>query len=174
MSTTTIDFKLATAAPNEMERFGLQVGDVLITKHSEDWRDIVVPALIENTADNFVCRYHLRILRPGPLLEPTFLFRAMQCGPMSRQSQVAATGVMRYGLPSSAAENVWTALPPLDEQRDIAAFLDRETERIDSLIAEKRLLITRLQEYRAALITATVTGKLEVHDAASYDQDSDG
>ena len=77
MSTTTIDFMLETAAPNEMERFGLQVGDVLITKHSEDWRDIVVPALIEDTADDFVCGYHLGILRPGPLLEPTFLFRAM-------------------------------------------------------------------------------------------------
>ncbi len=47
--------------------------------------------------------------------------------------------------------------PPLDEQRDIAAYLDRETERIDSLIAKKRLLIERLQEYRTALITRTVT-----------------
>ena len=151
------DFMLATAAPNEIERFGLQVGDVLITKDSEDWRDIAVPALIEETADDFVCGYHLGILRPGPLLEPTFLFRAMQCVPVNRQSQVAATGVTRYGLPNSAVENVWIPLPPLDEQREIAAFLDRETGRIDSLIAKKRLLIERLQEYRTALITRTVT-----------------
>ena len=48
-------------------------------------------------------------------------------------------------------------LPPLDEQRAIAAFLDRETERIDALVAKKRLLIERLQEYRTALITRTVT-----------------
>ena len=86
---------------------------------------------------------------------------------------MAATGVTRYGLPNSAEENVWIPLPPLDEQREIAAFLDRETERIDSLITKKRLLIKRLQEYRAALITAAVTGKLDVRDAASYDQDSD-
>ena len=48
-------------------------------------------------------------------------------------------------------------LPPLDEQRAIAAFLDRETECIDALMAKKRLLIERLQEYRTALITRTVT-----------------
>ena len=39
-------------------------------------------------------------------------------------------------------------LPPLDEQRAIAAYLDRETERIDALVAKKRLLIERLEEYR--------------------------
>ena len=48
-------------------------------------------------------------------------------------------------------------LPPLVEQRAIAAFLDRETERIDALVAKKRLLIERLEEYRSALITRTVT-----------------
>ncbi len=62
-------------------------------------------------------------------------------------------------------------VPPLDEQRDIAAFLDRETERIDSSIAKKRLLIERLQEYRTALITRTVTRGLppEAARAAGLD-----
>ncbi len=56
-------------------------------------------------------------------------------------------------------------VPPLDEQRDIADFLDQETERIDSLIAKKRLLIERLQEYRTALITRTVTRGLPAEAA---------
>ena len=62
-------------------------------------------------------------------------------------------------------------LPPLDEQRAIAAFLDRETERIDSLVAKKRLLIERMQEYRTALITRTVTRGLppEAARAAGLD-----
>ncbi len=62
-------------------------------------------------------------------------------------------------------------LPPLKEQRDVAAFLDRETERIDSLIAKKRLLIERLHEYRTALITRTVTRGLppEAARAAGLD-----
>jgi type I restriction enzyme S subunit len=48
-------------------------------------------------------------------------------------------------------------LPRLDEQRAIAALLDRETGRIDALVEKKRLLIERLEEYRTALITRTVT-----------------
>ena len=52
-------------------------------------------------------------------------------------------------------------LPPLDEQRAIAAFLDRETETIDALVAKKRSLLERLAEYRTALITRTVTKGLD-------------
>ena len=62
-------------------------------------------------------------------------------------------------------------LPPLDEQRAIAAYLDREAERIDALVAKKRLLIERLEEYRMALITRTVTRGLppEAARAAGLD-----
>ena len=62
-------------------------------------------------------------------------------------------------------------LPPLDEQCAIAAYLDRETERIDALVAKKRLLIERLEEYRTALVTRTVTRGLppEAARAAGLD-----
>ena len=62
-------------------------------------------------------------------------------------------------------------LPPPDEQGAIAAYLDRETERIDALVAKKRLLIERLDEYRTALITRTVTRGLspEAARAAGLD-----
>jgi len=51
----------------------------------------------------------------------------------------------------------WNAWPPLSEQTAIAAFLDRETGRLDRLIAKKRELIERLKEKRTALISRTVT-----------------
>ena len=53
-------------------------------------------------------------------------------------------------------------VPPPDEQRAIADFLDRETGKIDRLAAKVEEAIGRLQEYRAALITAAVTGKIDV------------
>ena len=52
--------------------------------------------------------------------------------------------------------------PPLDEQRAIADFLDRETARIDKLASRVKTAIERLQEYRTALITAAVTGEIDV------------
>lgn len=56
----------------------------------------------------------------------------------------------------------FASVPPLYEQRAIAAFLDRETARIDALIAKVRDAIDRLKELRTALISAAVTGKIKV------------
>ncbi len=75
------------------------------------------------------------------------------------------------GLAVDRIRSLPLPLPPLDEQRAIAAYLDRETERIDALVAKKRLLIERLEEYRTALITRTVTRGLppEAASAAGLD-----
>ncbi|MGC9336456.1 MAG: restriction endonuclease subunit S, partial [Anaerolineae bacterium] len=54
------------------------------------------------------------------------------------------------------------ALPPLPEQRAIAAYLDDETARLDGLVERAQRMITLLEEYRAALITAAVTGQINV------------
>ena len=56
-------------------------------------------------------------------------------------------------------------IPPLEEQRAISEFLDRETERIDALSSRVEVAIKRLLEYRSALITAAVTGKVDVRDS---------
>ena len=160
------EFMNATASTSEVQRFRLLVGDILVTKDSEDWRDIAVPAIVDETADDFVCGYHLGIIRSGPGIHPLFLYRALQSEAINRQLQVSASGVTRYGLSNAAVGDVVLPLPPIDEQRAIGAFLDRETERIDSLVAKMRLLIERLGEYRAALITAAVTGKIDVRGSA--------
>jgi len=56
-------------------------------------------------------------------------------------------------------------LPPLPEQAAIAIYLDRETARLDALIRKVEEAIERLQEYRTALISAAVTGKIDVRKA---------
>lgn len=53
-------------------------------------------------------------------------------------------------------------LPPLDEQRRIVAYLDEQTAKIDALIAKAERFIELAKERRAALITAAVTGQLDV------------
>ena len=60
-----------------------------------------------------------------------------------------------------------TAVPHLSEQRAIAAFLDRETAQIDALVAKVREAIDRLKELRTALISAAVTGKIDVRETAA-------
>ena len=57
--------------------------------------------------------------------------------------------------------NTQTPLPTLTEQRAIATFLDRETAKIDALVAKKERLVELLQEQRTALITNAVTKGLD-------------
>lgn len=55
-----------------------------------------------------------------------------------------------------------TPVPPLSEQRDIVAFVERELKVFDTLTAEAERAVTLLRERRAALISAAVTGKIDV------------
>jgi len=54
--------------------------------------------------------------------------------------------------------------PPLPEQAAIAAYLDEETAKLDALVAKVEEAVKRLQEYRTALITAAVTGKIDLRN----------
>jgi type I restriction enzyme S subunit len=156
----TADMELmeSTATAEEIDRFGLLEGDVLITKDSEDWRDIAVPALVRTTAPDLVCGYHLGIIRSRPkLLFGDYLLRAFQSCAINQQFQVAASGVTRYGLPKASIGDAWIPIPVANEQQAIAAFLHRETAQVSRLVAKKQELIERLKEKRTALISRTVT-----------------
>lgn len=63
-------------------------------------------------------------------------------------------------------KNLIFTVPPLMEQSAIAAYLDRETVKIDRLIIRVEEVIYRLLEYRQTLITAAVTGKIDVRKEA--------
>ena len=157
-----LDFMQATATEDEIEKFGLQVGDVVITKDSESWDDIGVPALVRETADDLVCGYHLALLRPRcHQLAGEFLFRCLQAKPIQVQLELAANGVTRFGLPKSEIGTVILPVPPLSKQHSIADYLDRETARLDALVEEKERLLDLLAEKRRSFITRAVTRGLD-------------
>jgi type I restriction enzyme S subunit len=62
--------------------------------------------------------------------------------------------------------NLVILVPPFPEQQSIATFLDRETGKIYALITKVEDAIAKLKEYRTALISAAVTGKIDVREAA--------
>jgi type I restriction enzyme, S subunit len=77
------------------------------------------------------------------------------------QLDAISTGSTYDAVTASEVGDLPTVLPALSEQHSITAFLDRETARIDRLVAEKERLITLLQEKRTALITRAVTKGVE-------------
>lgn len=72
------------------------------------------------------------------------------------------TGIQN--LDAEAYFDEFAPLPPLAEQRAIVAYLDQETSQIDTLVATIRTQIERLRVYRQALISAAVTGKIDVRE----------
>ena len=76
-----------------------------------------------------------------------------------------SNGVSYPAINATQIGEIFVTLPPIAEQRTIAAYLDHETVRIDQLITKHELLIERLAEYRNAVITRTVTKGLPA-DAA--------
>jgi type I restriction enzyme S subunit len=161
--TLGLDFMHGTATVEEIRKFRLAVGDVVITKDSESWDDIAVPALICESAEDLVCGYHLALIRPNfNRVLGRFLFRCLQAKPVRTQLELAASdGVTRFGVPKSEIGGAWVPVPPYNQQRAIADYLDRETARLDALIAAKERLLGLLAEKRQALITRAVTRGLD-------------
>jgi type I restriction enzyme S subunit len=159
--THEIAFMRATASTDEVERFRLKRGDVLITKDSETWDDIGVPALVTESADDLVCGYHLALLRPSKEILGAYLARALQTGGVARQFHVRANGVTRYGLTQAGIQSVQVPLPPPDEQAAIVGYLDADDQRIRAYVSAKERLIALLEEERQAVIQRAVTRGLD-------------
>ncbi|WP_257274979.1 restriction endonuclease subunit S [Endozoicomonas sp. SESOKO4] len=64
----------------------------------------------------------------------------------------------------SAINNIRISLPPLSEQDEIIGFVDKQINRVNELVKEAEFAITLMQERRTALISAAVTGKIDVRD----------
>lgn len=75
-------------------------------------------------------------------------------------------GSTKGGLTCEALKQFRLAAPSLDDQRRVALYLDEQTAKTDTLIAETERFIELSNERRAALITAAVTGQFAVHEVA--------
>jgi len=64
-------------------------------------------------------------------------------------------------------KDICLSVPPVEEQLEIVSFLTRETAKIDALITEQERFIDLLKERRSTLISAAVTGKIDVRGLAA-------
>ena len=150
---------------DEVERYELRPGDVLMTEGGDFdklgrgcvWRGQVPGCLHQN---------HVFAVRPAPrLLLPDFLAALT----------TAACGKFYFTSTSQQTTNLATTnrtkikefpvpVPPIEEQWAIAEALARQTSRLDALRDRNVQVIDKLKEYRTALISAAVTGKIDVRE----------
>jgi len=153
----TLDFMVASATYEQIEKFSLCAGDTILTKDSEDRDDIAVPAYVTESLPGVVCGYHLAMVRPKAPESGAYIKRFIESWYARSFFATQANGLTRYGLGTYPLNNIRVLFPPVDEARNIAAFLDHETAKIDRLIAKQERLIDLLKEKRQAVISHAVT-----------------
>lgn len=87
---------------------------------------------------------------------------SVQTEAMRYLSNASTIGIMNQ----EKTKEIWIAVPPFAEQQSISDFLDSETSSLDALTIEATRAIDLLKERRTALISAAVTGKIDVREAA--------
>ena len=151
-------FMEASASADQVAKFSLRAGDVLLTKDSETADDIGVSAHVPEDLPGVLCGYHLAIARPRPsAVDGRYLRWALAATASRQQLEVAATGVTRFGLRQDAVAGMLVPVPALPEQRAIADYLDAETARIGELVDRHERLVALLRERRGALIRVVTT-----------------
>lgn len=108
-----------------------------------------------------VCSTELLVMRPAEHIHPRFLLYSLLTPDL-----VGAVDASTFGakMPRASWDFIGSLeihLPPVQTQSTIADYLDRETARIDALIAEKERMLALLEEKRAALISRVVTRGLD-------------
>ena len=94
---------------------------------------------------------------------PRYIFWVLRSVPSRNQWEVSVGGATFRALNLEPLSETFFAFPAeKKEQQEIADFLDKETARIDELIEKQEKLLELLRERRSALISAAVTGKIDV------------
>ncbi|MDD4347553.1 MAG: restriction endonuclease subunit S [Opitutales bacterium] len=146
--------------PQESERFRLRLGDILVSEGGDAGRTCVFTSNDEYYFQNAINR-----VRPqrNEVICSEFIYYWFSFLKFSGYVEMVCNVATIAHFTAEKVKAAPLALPPLDTQRRIAAFLDEKTARIDGLIAKKRELLERLAEKRQALITQAVTKGLNPH-----------
>ena len=153
---TGTEYLLFEDAPSRARRIVRQ-GDVIISTVRTYLKAI---ARIEPTDVNLIVSTGFAVIRSREL-DGGFAAYALGSPYFVDRVVAHSVGVSYPAINASELSCLDIAFPPLPEQQAIAAFLDRETARIDVLVAKKERLIELLQEKRTALITRAVTRGLD-------------
>ena len=107
--------------------------------------------------------WHYIVLKPKAGVEPEY-FKWLFKSPRYIQALQRTANFIRDGQDLRFSNFVQVPLPliPMDEQKEIAEYLNKETARIDSIIADITEQIEKLKEYRQSVISEVVTGKVAV------------
>ena len=154
-----------TATDSGMSGSRVKEGDVLLNITGASLGRCCVAFLDGSDAN---VNQHVCIVRPNQQRDnPSYLAYSMESHSLQDQIFNSENGVSRDAINFEQIADLILMMPALVEQRAIVSYLDGETAKFDALIKKVREAIKRLNELRAALISAAVAGRIDVRKEAA-------
>ena len=135
-----------------------QPGDIIYTRNAT----VGEAALVGSDMPQFAMGQDVCLIRPGASVKPTFLLHCLKSPIVSNQLDLAMVGSTFKRINVDDIRNFAVTLPPPGEQIAIVDELSERIPQYDALIGAAESTISLIQERRTALISAAVTGKIDV------------
>jgi type I restriction enzyme, S subunit len=147
-------------APSRARRI-VKNGDVIVSTVRTYLKAI---AFVKEPPVNMIVSTGFAVIRSKIGLESNFAKFGLQSINFIDEVISRSTGISYPAINASELAKIKIPLPPVEEQKAICAYLNKQTLEIDSLISESKKIIVLLQERRSALISAAVTGQIDVRN----------
>lgn len=175
MTVTTEGMLYITAEKNRSMRKGrLQVGDILFVNRGEIGKLAVIPSSMNGANLNSQIAY-LRV--ENRIIDPHYLVHYLASDTIKAEIKAAQEGSVLTQYPISDLAAIHVPVPPKDEQQKISTYLKEQLFSFNVLTSEASNSINLLSERRSALISAAVTGKIDVRnwqppsDESAFDEE---
>ena len=152
------DYFIAPAKYDELSQYSVSPGDILISCVGTFGKIAIVPDNIEPGIIN----PRLIRLRCSHAIKAEYLVEVMRSNVTFEQFSSFTRGGTMDVINIGTLNEIYIALPPKDEQQELLSFVHREIGKFDTLTTEAQRAIDLLQERRTALISAAVTGQIDV------------
>ncbi|WP_068327888.1 restriction endonuclease subunit S [Janibacter terrae] len=159
------DPRVAVSAPKaqELGRHALMGGDLICARRG----DLGRCAVVDESSAGYLCGTGSALVRVDPdRIDAPFAALVFSSRRNRDALALASVGSTMDNLNSDIIGALRIPLPTLAEQRELVATVNEQTTKIDELIAETERFIELSRERRAALITAAVTGQIDVREVA--------
>ena len=133
-----------------------RIGDILFSRNAT-----VGDAAIVATSEPFAMGQDVCLIRCDAQ-HPKYALYLLRSKPIAQQVDSFMVGATIRRINVGQIRTFWGCWPPVDEQLAVTNYLDRETAILNAIVDKIETVVERLQEYRAALIAAAVTGKIDV------------
>ncbi|MET3663602.1 restriction endonuclease subunit S [Caulobacter sp. 1776] len=152
------DYYVSSDKYDELSQYRVEVGDLLVSCVGTFGKIAIFP----QGAEPGIINPRLIRFRPNNQIDPTYLCVLLRSAVSFEQFSYLSRGGTMDVINIGILGEIMVPVPPMQEQISIAGYLAEVQEQFDSLSAASEAAITLLQERRAALIAAAVTGKIDV------------